>query len=79
MVVERSTKGMWGEEGTNGWFQEEVGWSIGSGDKARFWKDVWVGNTNLKTLFPRLYSISMNQGQKVEEVGGGKTWGGAGI
>jgi len=58
-----------GEEGVDGWFQEEVGWSIGSGDKERFWEDVWLGNVNLKSLFPRLYQISMNQGQKVEEVG----------
>lgn len=30
---------------------------------------MWVGNCNLKTLFPGLYSLSLNQGQKVEEVG----------
>ena len=30
---------------------------------------MWVGNTNLKTLFPRLYFLSLNQVQKVEEVG----------
>ena len=42
---------------------------IGSGDKVRFWEDVWVGNLNLKTLFLRLFSLSLNQGQKVEEVG----------
>jgi len=65
----RDVRKVCGEEGTNGWFQKEVGWSIGRGDKARFWEDVWVGNANLKSLFPRLYSISMNQGQKVEEVG----------
>jgi len=39
------------------------------GDKVRFWEDVWVGRTNLKTLFPRLYNLSLNQGQRVEEVG----------
>ncbi|XP_068486381.1 uncharacterized mitochondrial protein AtMg00310-like [Phaseolus vulgaris] len=52
-----------------GWFQKEVGWKIGSGDKARFWEDVWTGNVNFKTMFPRLYSLSLNHGQKVEEVG----------
>ena len=57
------------EEGGDGWFQEQVGWKIGSGDKVRFWEVVWVGNSNLKTLFPGLYSLSLNQGQKVEEVG----------
>jgi len=57
------------EGGGVGWFQEELVWKLGGGDKARFWEDVWDGNTNLKTSFPRLYSLSLNQGQKVEEVG----------
>jgi len=57
------------EGGGDGWFQEEVGWKLGSGDKVRFWEDVWVGNSNLKSMFPRLYSLSLNQGQKVEVVG----------
>ena len=57
------------EGGGDGWFQEEIGWKLGGGDKARFWEDVWVGNTNLKTLIPILYSMLLNQGQKVEEVG----------
>jgi len=29
----------------------------------------WFGNCNLKTLFLRLYSISLDQGLKVGEVG----------
>ena len=51
------------EGGGDGWFQAGMGWKLGRGNKARFWEDVWVGNTNLKTLFPRLYSLSYNQGQ----------------
>jgi len=39
------------EEGGVGWFQEELVWKLGGGDKARFWEDVWVGNTNLKNFF----------------------------
>jgi len=60
------------EGGGDGWLQDEVGWKIGSGDKIRF----WVGNSKLKTLFPRLFSLSLNQGHKVEEVGGweGSVW-----
>ena len=57
------------EGGGVGWFQEQVGWKIGSGEKVRFWEDVWVGCSNLKSLFPRLFSLSLIQGQKVEEVG----------
>ena len=57
------------EGGGEGWFQTKIGWRLGCGDKAKFWEDVWVGNTNLKTVFPILFSISSNQGQKVAEVG----------
>ena len=35
----------------------------------RFWEDVWIGNKNLKTLYRRLFSLSLNQGLKVNEVG----------
>ena len=35
----------------------------------KFWEDVWIGNQPLKTVFPRLFSISLNQGQRVEELG----------
>ena len=53
----------------DGWFQAEIGWKLGRGDRARFWEDVWIENTNLKMLFPRLHSLLHNQGQRVEEVG----------
>ncbi|XP_068479065.1 uncharacterized protein [Phaseolus vulgaris] len=55
--------------GGGGWFQEATSLKIGASDKVRFWKDVWVGNLNLKTVFPRLHSLSLNQGEKVGEAG----------
>ncbi|XP_068475121.1 uncharacterized protein [Phaseolus vulgaris] len=58
------------EGGGQGWFQAEMSWRIGHGDRVKFWEDVCVGNTNLKSEFPRLYSLSCNQSQTVEEVGG---------
>jgi len=45
-----------------------VAWKLGRGDKVRFWEDVWVGESSLKTLFQRLFSLSVNQKNKVEEV-----------
>ncbi|XP_068504156.1 uncharacterized protein [Phaseolus vulgaris] len=57
------------EGGGEGWFQKEVHWVLGRGDKVRFWEDVWIGDTTLKSLFPRLYSLSANKEQKVEDVG----------
>ena len=35
----------------------------------KFWEDVWIGNSSLKSLYPRLFSLSLNQGQRVNEVG----------
>ena len=60
------------ERGGVGWFQEALRWKIGSGGKDRFWEDGWIDNCNLKTLFPMVFSLSLNQGLKVGEVEGGK-------
>jgi len=58
-----------GEGEGDGWFLKEVGWKTRCGNKVMFWEDVWSGNSSLKDLYPRLYSMSLNQGQKVSEVG----------
>jgi hypothetical protein len=34
---------------------------IGNGEKCRFWEDVWLGHSSLANMFPRVYSISLNQ------------------
>jgi len=52
----------------DGWFLNGIGWKVGSKDKVKLWEDVWVENSNLKTRFPKLFSLSLNQGHKVEEV-----------
>jgi len=52
-----------------GWFQEELSWKLGCGDKVKFWEEVWVGSSDLKSLFPRLFFLSLNKGQTVGEVG----------
>jgi len=46
----------------DGWFLRETGWKEGRGDKVKFWEDVWVRNSNFKTQFPILFSLSLNQG-----------------
>ena len=58
-----------GEDGGDGWFSKEIGWKLGCGDKVKFWEDIWTGNSSLKSLYPRLFSLSLDQGQKVEEAG----------
>lgn len=56
------------EGGGAGWFQEALSWKIGAGNKARFWEDGWLDNCNLKNRFPRLFSLSLDEGLKVGEV-----------
>jgi len=51
------------------WFQKAIRWKIGSGDKVRFWEDAWVGTNNLANMYPRLYSLSLDQVLTVVEVG----------
>jgi len=38
-------------------------------DKVRFWEDDWLGRGNLISMYPRLFSLSMDQGKTVREVG----------
>ena len=65
----KDLKKVCGEGEGRGWFQQALTWKVGIGDKVRFWEDAWVENVNLKTLYPRLYSLSLEQGLKIVEVG----------
>jgi len=58
-----------GEGNVEGWFKEALVWKLGVGDKVRFWKDVWLGNNKLISLYLRLHFISLDKGLKVGEVG----------
>jgi hypothetical protein len=40
------------------WFARSVNIKLGNGVNTSFWLDIWIGNSSLKDLFPRLYSIS---------------------
>ena len=57
------------EGGGEGWFQQHIAWKLEGGDKVKFWEDVWIGNNSLQSLYPRLFTLSLNQGLKVNEVG----------
>ena len=52
-----------------GWFQKALVWKVRSGDSIRFWEHPWIDNNNLKGLYPRLFSLSLNQGMPVGETG----------
>ena len=45
-------------------------WRVGCGDKIKFWEDSWIENGEaLKTKYPRLYSISLQQHKLIQQVG----------
>ena len=50
--------------------KRETKWMVGGGDKIRFWEDHWT-NTDLplRDKFPRLYQISCQQQQIIQQLG----------
>jgi hypothetical protein len=42
---------------------------LGCGDTIDFWKDTWVGVEPLEQLFPRLFSISVQQNMVIRQLG----------
>jgi len=57
-----------GDRVEEGWFQKATAWKVGNGSTVRFWEDVWIQPLCLKTLYPRLYSLSCDKGKLVGEV-----------
>ena len=63
MVVQNSQQGM---ELSN-----SIEWRLGYGDRIKFWKDKWVdGEESLAAKYPRLYLISCQQNQIIQQMGG---------
>jgi len=65
----RDLQKVYKEGGGKGWFQQHIAWRLGGGDKVKFLEDVWLRNNSLKSLYPKLFTLSLNQGLKVNEVG----------
>ncbi|KAL5155381.1 putative ribonuclease H protein [Glycine soja] len=63
MVVQNSQQGM---ELSN-----SIEWRLGCGDRIKFWEDKWVdGEESLAAKYPRLYLISCQQNQIIQQMGG---------
>ncbi|GJX60942.1 hypothetical protein Tco_0292332 [Tanacetum coccineum] len=41
--------------------------SVGNGLCTKFWKDLWIGDTRLCDLFPRIYALENNKDAMVAE------------
>ncbi|GKV50623.1 hypothetical protein SLEP1_g57323 [Rubroshorea leprosula] len=44
-------------------------WEVGEGKKVAFWHEWWVGDKNLRDLFPRLFELSVKKEGKIFEMG----------
>ncbi|XP_068461678.1 uncharacterized protein [Phaseolus vulgaris] len=58
------------EDREEDWFRGALEWKVGGGDKIRFWEDAWCGGGSHLSKYPRMYSLSLDQGKKVAKVGG---------
>lgn len=55
----RSEKGV---DSNDRWFEEQLARKVGNGRDILFWTDLWLGDWNLCDKFPRLFSVSTQQG-----------------
>jgi len=53
----------------NNWFNSNVAWKVGSGDKIKFWEDEWLDIGQLKERFERLYNNSELQNKTIDSCG----------
>ncbi|CAJ2675195.1 unnamed protein product [Trifolium pratense] len=51
------------------WLAESISRKVGNGETTSFWLDKWVGNSTLASLFPRLFSISIDKQSMVSDLG----------
>lgn len=42
---------------------------VGNGESIRFWEDVWIGVSPLKSCYPRLYSASIQKNWRIVDIG----------
>lgn len=53
--------------------QNSILWRVGCGDRIKFWEDKWLdGEVSLVAKYPRLYLISCQQNQLIQQMGGYK-------
>ncbi|KAF7126976.1 hypothetical protein RHSIM_Rhsim11G0018500 [Rhododendron simsii] len=49
-------------------YMENISLKVANGNSIRFWKDLWVGNTSLESLFPTLFNIICDKEEMPSEV-----------
>jgi len=58
------------DQGDN-WFNLNMVWKVGSGEKVKFWEDEWLANGQLKVRYERIYN---NSELKDKSIGSFGSW-----
>ena len=51
-----------------------IRYKVENGKTALFWHDIWIGDSSLKILFPRLFSIAASKNVTIESLGFWNGW-----
>jgi len=65
----RDLRKVWNLEEWGNDFEERGRWEVGDGKEIRLWEDKWLDNVPLLHKLPRLFSISLDTGRTLSEVG----------
>ena len=65
----RNLKEVWYLDEWKDNFEDTFSWEVGNGREVRLWEDRWVGNTNLKDAFPRLFTICFTKESSIWHTG----------
>ncbi|KAG5624648.1 hypothetical protein H5410_009866 [Solanum commersonii] len=55
-------------------FNAKVTFRVGTGLKTSFWNEIWLGDVNLRILFPDLYIISLQQNDTIAQMWSPQGW-----
>lgn len=53
----------------NGWFWSNLSQKLGNGSSISFWNEIWVGDKQLRELFPRLFHLCSDKEGIVRDMG----------
>jgi len=65
----RDLRKVWYLEGWGNDFEDKGRWEVGDRKEIRLWEDKWLDNIPLLHKFPRLFSISLDTGYTLSQVG----------
>lgn len=55
-------------------FNNNLKYRIRDGDKTNFWNELWIGEEVLRSIFPDLYILSLQQMDKMVQVWSPRGW-----